>query len=149
MELYLEIYHGCHDSHRDPKKYGSWHENWDVSYGTLATTDKEFRWNYERAVYKGDLAAGEDIYALVVVYSSGDSFGYANAAHLDVPMVNKNAEVAYRNLKALEAVEKKADSANVTLEFDDGSTMEYYVPWLGYFESLDELVLRKFTFLPE
>lgn len=59
----------------------------------------------------------------------------ADGAYLEVLSFHKNEAIARKNLREIE--DRKAENFMMTIELDNGSTIERTCSWDGYFESLD------------
>ncbi|RYD56158.1 MAG: hypothetical protein EOP83_21420 [Verrucomicrobiaceae bacterium] len=95
----------------------------------------------------GDLHAdfpvevGDLVYVIFAIYSTGDSFGQDNRSNFESISVHKNRERAEENAEVLRHMEKDGtySSWEAILTTDGGTRFPFHVPWLGYFESLDEV----------
>lgn len=76
-----------------------------------------------------DVQAGDYVYAVVADYESGSTFG-RDGGHASVVDVFSDIETADACAQAAEAAKE------YRFEFQG---REYYAPWQGYFESLNEL----------
>jgi len=136
-KLGIPVTRYCTDSYQSDETYGEWWETFDVTVGELAIIEpSENTYDYQYEGYEGVVEDGDTLWVIVAVYSSGDSFGSTNGGCVDVISINKDVEVAQRNLKAATAA---PDGEFAVIELDDGTTHQYYRPWSGYFESLDSL----------
>ncbi len=135
--------HYCHDSYQSPEQWGEWSESYSFNAPTLASASEA---GYGGFPYVGaELQPNDELFVLYVVWSSGDSFGRDDRNYYEFLCVNKDADMAVRNLEKVKACNK---ISYVELELDDGSLMKCYCgSWNGYFESLDELDLAKVTYM--
>lgn len=142
-KLAIPISRYCTHSFSSDEQYGAWGEDFSVDVGEFAVIEPKERFlpEHQLEAYEGEVADGDQLWVIVAIWSSGDSFGYSSSGSDDVISINKDVEVAKRNLAALERNPDKNDydSWSVTIELDDGTTHKYHRPWLGYFESLDSL----------
>ena len=92
-----------------------------------------------------DCKVGDDVYVLWAIWSTGDSFGFAEGGQSEVIGVFKNEKLANDNKRLL----NDATHGIVKIVTDDGSKFEYYIPWGGYFENLDEIKVEKRTIKKE
>lgn len=148
MELSLDFNHYCTEDWHDGEEYGSWHSSYEYSVGTYAR-DYKGPYGKNRAVYEGTLERGEIVYAILAVWSSGDSFGNSDRGSYDFVSLNKDHNIAQENLEALNSAHrdsKGGDVWEVTLKQDDGKEIKYFRSWLGYFESLDSLEIHPFIY---
>lgn len=84
--------------------------------------------------------AGNKVYYCYAIHSSGDTFNRNRSEYIEALFVclsAKDATDAHAKILA-------SDSSSVTVSLD-GKDVEIYLPWHGYFESLDEVVLDSTT----
>lgn len=82
---------------------------------------------------------GTTYYVLYAIYSTGDSFGHDEAGGIEYYGFYREdqLDVAKENKRRLNAAQEGAEAKII---MPDGSKEHnVYVPWLGYFESLDDL----------
>lgn len=79
-------------------------------------------------------------FLLYAVYSTGDSFGHDEAAGIEFLGMFENYETAELNMKRVEAM---TNFGSCTLLTDFGMNYDMYVPWFGYFESLNYIRIQK------
>lgn len=79
-----------------------------------------------------DVRPGDTVYAVVVGYTSGDTFGSdgGHAKVMDIFTTRAEAEALCAHLKTYE------DKGDFSAEYNG---VEYNHPWVGYFELLDSL----------
>lgn len=144
------------DQHSESTREASSDDSWDRGdtstswYVQGATMRENDRSSYYSAEYEGDLKPGDIVHLLYVVYSTGDSFGHDHNAQFDFVGVYKNHDVAAANRAELEKFSDRNFSYedggnNAKLKTDDGQEYDYYVPWLGYFESLGYIEIHSCT----
>ena len=108
----------------EPYSYrGTSDTTWNIYNCSLTAKRDNYSVDAPDNVKKGDI-----VHITYAVYSTGDSFGYDNGNCLEVIGCNKNKEIAESN--------KISAKAGVFVT-DDGEEVKFYVPWNGYFESLD------------
>lgn len=79
-------------------------------------------------------------YAVVAIYSTGDSFSHDEHGRLEFIDLFKSKEKAQKVADILRNAKKPSDfDWNVRLQQEDDSKYNYHVPWFGYFESLSEI----------
>ncbi len=89
-----------------------------------------------------------DYYLLFAVYSTGDTFGHDAGGNIEFLGLYEKDETAELNQKRVEAQssmdEPEADyfHSTVTLLSDFGIDYDFYIPWFGYFESLDYITIE-------
>lgn len=138
-ELYIN-YHEYHHSHGgyDPDEdYTRDSTSVDRSFEFISLKkkySKSFDYEYESVNF--DISDCKRLYALIVEYNDGDSFGNDTNAHFEVIAIYKDIDKAYL---ALDQV-KLTDSNKITeyeIILENG---EKYVssclPWQGHFESM-------------
>jgi hypothetical protein len=77
------------------------------------------------------------VYAVIARYSTGDTFGHDDG-RVQVMDVFDNNEAAAALTVALECSERDKDQTVVDFELKHGGR-EYYLPWVGYFEHLENV----------
>lgn len=80
-----------------------------------------------------DVNAGDVVYVVVPVWSTGDSFGNDEGSNSEVFGCFKTFEEANNFKNELESPKETGD---YSLKYKIGDR-EIYIPWGGYFESLD------------
>ena len=77
---------------------------------------------------------GDIVYVLHAQWSTGDSFGFDNGYGHEVIAIYTDKDMAWRDKDKLEA-----GSGSVDLE----AGFPWYIPWNGYFESLDWIKIEE------
>lgn len=77
------------------------------------------------------------VYAVIARYSTGDTFGH-DAGRVQVMDVFDNNEDAAALTEALECSERDKSQSVVDFELKHGGR-DYYLPWVGYFERLENV----------
>ena len=146
-EIYLTYDHYCDYADEATEEYGNSTYSYSFNTGGFAYFNRPSSnvvrgSSTEAFSYSGgpDLVAGETIYAVTAVWSTGDSFTSSSGARFDFCIVNRDPEKAEANRKLLEDAE-----SSVTLVRDDGSHIQYHPGWLGYFENLDHATVNVYT----
>lgn len=106
---------------REPDPYDDWDRGntlTEWSFGELSTSECDNLW-YERFPVDFDVKVGDILHVVVAVWSTGDSFGND---------IGRCSEVFGIFRERSEAIRFKEKLENGEVE---------YVPWNGYFESLD------------
>jgi len=82
---------------------------------------------------------GIDYYLLYAVYSTGDSFGHDSGGGIEYIGLYTKEElhIAKENERRIEAHDQDQKSTLKLLMQNDKDQFDVYVPWHGYFESLD------------
>jgi hypothetical protein len=73
-------------------------------------------------------------YCVYAIYSTGDSFGHDASAYLET------LEVFLSRQEALDFIEALSNVSKYEFIYKD---KKYYIPWTGYFESLDSLEIAE------
>lgn len=104
------------------------------------TDEAEGEWSYHGELVKelGNLKPGDTVYAVVVDYESGDTFGRSGgyAQVMDVFDDMATAEGLYRECVAYHERDKRAAKVVQGVQF---LGRDYYVSWDGYFESVNDI----------
>ena len=119
----------------DGKLYGAWSAS---SSHTLIKT-VEMTEDYPDVVAPFDLKTGDDAYVVWVIWSSGDSFGHESGAFAEAIGIFKDAKAAFELSNHIERTDwRKINTLKLTTS--DGQQFNTgWVPWSGYFESLDSV----------
>ena len=84
-----------------------------------------------------DLQSGERVYLVWVEYSYGDSYNQSYKGEIEVIGITRFKHAA-EELKTY--IEECNTRNNWKCNLSDGQTIEMaYIPWLGYFENLEEI----------
>ena len=129
---------------------GGSREDDDYSRDSTSTT-----WNvsgvflgedHNRLSLEGEVQAGDVVWLVYAVWSDGDSFGRDDGARIDFISVHRSELIARENADRLLDVDSDTEWGHrVPLELDDHTILDYTVPWLGYFESLDYVRCERFV----
>jgi hypothetical protein len=118
--------------------YGSW--STDFQYEGLEVKlvgQGQIGWSSSIIETSFEAKVGQVVFAVIVVYSSGDSFG-SSSGNTDVAGVYNTAETAYKVRSLI-----MYDNENNQRDFDylkiEGEPDIYPGTWKGYFESLDSV----------
>lgn len=115
------------------------HTDW--TFTGLKLSDKD---TYRALPVPDDVNIGDTVYAVIAVYSTGDTFGNSSGSELELVSIHKSEELAKKNVTKLQS-ENKDERYSMEIELDNGEVLKRYCPWDGYFESLDYVEYRKFT----
>lgn len=96
-------------------------------------------------VVGAEVVPGDTVYIVWAEYSTGDSFGNDGGQYVAIAaFVNENnAKTCAYNAKNLE--EKKitsymdTDRYGLSVILDNGIDFKFHVPWIGYFENLENV----------
>jgi hypothetical protein len=86
-----------------------------------------------------DVDDDHNYYLLYAVYTTGDSFGSdgGNTEWIDLFRTRAAADAAKKS------IEETTGSFSASYTRDDGTDIKIHIPWDGYFETLDELTVKK------
>lgn len=110
---------------------------------------------------RGDILAdfpieeGDSVHLVYAVYSTGDSFGRSESGCMEFFTVHRDLARAEANAEILRAQNSDRVSFGGTfvmeaaLTTDAGLLLVTRVPWLGYFESLEEVCVETFVVGPD
>lgn len=109
----------------------------DNVYAELASAPESSSW-YSKELVKdlGDVKPGDSVYAVVVDYESGDTFGRwgGYAQIMDVFSTLEEAEGLYR-----ECVAHAEQTVKRIAQGVEYAGKSYYVAWDGHFESVNDI----------
>ena len=133
--LVLEYTHVMTNSYYSDEKFGEWSESAEF-HGIISASICRPR-GFPDVVCNTKLKSGDICHIVYVVYSQGDSFGMGDRTGL---------EFVYAFVEESEAKElvehiEKTECSNYIHQFttSSGQSIEYPAPWIGYFESIDEV----------
>lgn len=111
--------------------------DWTARNIELVTSDKA----YFDVIAPFEVKLGDSLIVVYAIYSTGDSFGHDERGCKEIIDVFKSPEKAADCVRAIEATQNGYnDYSEKSAEWirEDGSQGKLdYVPWNGYFESLD------------
>ncbi len=142
--LYVDVDHNCYDSYHSGEQWGDWHSHSSTKINGVSLCTQKDGWR-DRVPIDFDVKIGDTIYLIYCVYSTGDSFGHASGGSYECIIAYKTLAKADAARKALDSSSKNFDDCTVNLVSESGKIVPYYRPWLGYFESLDRLIIESFT----
>lgn len=112
----------------------------DWTFRNVYIVDEKSNWDL---VLPFDVKEGDDVWVVSAVYSTGDSFGRDDRACVEYIDGFLDKHKARACARAIEASRKSYDDRtekNAEWIREDGSEAKLdYVPWNGYFESLDDV----------
>jgi hypothetical protein len=156
-ELYFEIKSDCvHDWH-DGEKYGSWERKYDSSLKNISRNkDLLDKWNFEAHRVNDEVYDAQSLYAVVVTYDSGDTFGNSEG-NLALAFVTENTDEAIQCKDALLEQEQYEYESKYSFREKTGKKPKWdesfrdhpkstgRSPWNGYFERVTSVDI---VFLP-
>jgi hypothetical protein len=128
--------------------------SWDFESLELVGRD-----GYDTIATNFEVAVGDELHLLWVIYSTGNSFGNDDGGQHELVGLYQNPHVAAQNKERISrhaewyrnnhrySTKKKVDvkpefakdDYTVVLLSEDGKDVELHVPWNGYFESVDDV----------
>ena len=110
--------------------------DWHFNYVSIVKEDDWFD-----LIVPFDLSKGDTVFVVAAIYTTGDSFGTDVRAHveyIDAFLSVEKAKECYNQITGSNTKVKwiREDGSEATLG---------YVPWIGYFESLDYVVCELLT----
>ncbi len=107
----------CDHSEYSDEAYGPWSTSHSNSFGSICKTEQ-----YPDVTSEHDFAVGERVFVVWAEWSSGDSFGNGDRCSVEAFGVFKTGAEATAYQQELESANHSGDR---------------WLPWFGYFESLD------------
>lgn len=130
----VEIEQYCDHHERDEEQYGSWSASYSNSINSVVQKTND----YPDVVSTLDIEPGTKALVVWAVWSTGDSFGRARGSQSEAIGIFTDMASAVQFREALDAHEKQGGTVKLTTS--DGQEFEFgYMPWFGYFESLDSV----------
>jgi hypothetical protein len=86
---------------------------------------------------------GKTYYAVIAIYSTGDSFGRDEASNYEVLDIYETEDSADDAIKSLTV---DVNGNKMTFTMSNGATVTNYCPWVGYFQSLDTIEVYPLTY---
>lgn len=127
----VDINHYCEQSEFSDEAYGDWYESYSNSLDSIKIVEDE----YPDVASVEEFKVGDEVYVVWAEWSSGDSFGRGDRCSTEALAVFSKSEDAYGFAEACERATSK-DGYNFTASTGQKFSSSY-VPWSGYFESLD------------
>lgn len=147
MKLFVQYRELCDESRHSGEEYGDWYQSYNFSVEGVSLTSRD-RWNEETFEVDVDVKAGEPVFVLYMVYSTGDSFGRADGKG-EVLWVFKDADTAREALRLWKEENDKRDPEySVKFEDDSGRVVQLSNPGAGYFENVSYIDLETFLVNP-
>jgi len=129
--LYVTMDRRLIHSHYSDEKYGEWSETWTNDLGSVSLSK-----TYDSDIVDIDYDIQKDdiVYVLWAEWSSGNSFGYGENNSYDIIHVFRSKDIAKKAYEILISPATDFDEWSVNYETDTGISVNYFRPWLGYFE---------------
>ena len=135
------------------KEWGPWKEVYDVELESNIIKKIEEIPDEEcfEVVSELDLPSGSEAWIVWVVWSSGDSFGWAENKHAEVLAIFDHEWYANAFADYVRNGDYESNNSFLggtdkpfTFQSEDGQEFKYdYIPWDGYFESLEAVHVDK------
>jgi hypothetical protein len=139
LPLYIEIDQRCTRDEREDIEWGSWETHYDSTV-TKISTNKDLlnKWDFQRFNVPQSTYDADHVYAVIVTYESGDTFGRSYG----------NVKVAFVSEKAEDAIAaEEALNQEWTDKWRDHPNSCGYAPWDGYFERITNISIELFKLL--
>jgi hypothetical protein len=129
----------CTHSYYEDREWGSWEETWENHLDGVSL-DKDRFYYPESVPTDFEVAKGDIVYVVWAEYSGGNSFGMGDRNHTDVIHIFKDQDLAWNAYRILiSPVGEEYKNWTVKFKSDSDKEISYCRPWLGYFESLDDV----------
>ena len=138
-EVYVTTNTVCDHSEYSDEQYGDWRA--DYTFEVTGITLQKPSGDYEKFNTAFEVNAGDTLFVLSIIYSTGDSFGYSTG-NGEALWVFKDFEVAK---KATEDFRSQEDEYSVKFKDESGKKLTMSNPASGYFESLTDVMLQSFA----
>lgn len=133
----VEIEQYCDHRERSEEQYG----NWSASYTNSLKDEVKKTNDYPDIVSTLDIEPGTQALVVWAVWSTGDSFGRARGSQAEAAGIFTDMASAVQFREALYACNEREGAIKLTTS--DGQEFELdYMPWFGYFESLDSVQIN-------
>lgn len=134
----------------DPKSDGRPDTSTFWDFGAFHVEDSDAPTDDLTITLDAQLAQAETLYAVIAVWSSGDSFGWDdryNAEIISVHPSEANADAARRIVEA-SAPRYGQPAPALPVDLPDGYQLSGYIPWGGHFDRLDYVTIVSDTINP-
>ncbi len=142
----IHINRNCTSEYYSGEQYGDWSEEYDNSFDGVTRQDR-----HPSVTAPFDIKSGETGYAVWAEYSTGDSFGHSTRGSIEQLAIFKDEVAAREFIAKIEDPKneyrdpKYSSLKGSKFETSDGQKFLFtYLPWDGYFESLDSINLDSF-----
>ena len=144
MSTYLCVNYDCHEYvTREGNRDDEWDRDdtaRDWSFRNVFLSEEKSAWDL---CLPFEVKQGDDVWVVLAIYSTGDSFGHDERACVEYVDAFLDKHKARDCARLVEASQKSYDDRTdkeVKWIREDGSEGKLdYVPWNGYFESLNEV----------
>lgn len=137
MQVYLNYDVRTTTEEIDPQPYGFTRRESEYSNIYLATTNNGYDYD---SLTISDSLNGKEVHYCYATINTGDSFNSNRRDRIELLFVSESsvdAQKAYTEIR-------KSDNSSVIVHLD-GKDVEIYLPWQGYFDSLEDIELETTT----
>lgn len=120
-DLYVEFSRKLMKDYQEDKQWGSWSKEYINMFKGVYNSPSKHR-KLERVPVKFEVNDLDRVYVVWAEWTSGNSFGFGKGMCVEVMGILKEEDEAYAMKDRLER-----------------NDWPYKLPWIGYFESLDEI----------
>lgn len=138
---HVQIKRTCTSSSPSTKRYGDWNE----TYSHKIDNEIVETHSYPDVVTSLDFQHGQNAFVVWAVYSTGDSFGRAECSSSEVFGIFEDYKSASELKEALRSFNKRRKGTRLDVTTSDGQKFTDYVPWTGYFESIEYVEITLVT----
>lgn len=132
----VDIEQYCDHNERSDEDYGSWSSSFTNSLSDIVRKTNE----YPDIVSSLDIAPGTRALVVWAVWSTGDSFGRSSGSGTEAFGIFTDIKTAEELQKAMEDYSHGNRKDDIVVTTSDGQVFKLgYMPWFGYFDSLDSV----------
>lgn len=132
----VDIEQYCDHNERSDEDYGSWSSSFTNSLSDIVRKTNE----YPDIVSSLDIAPGTRALVVWAVWSTGDSFGHSSGSGTEAFGIFTDLKSAEELQKAMEDYSSGNRKDDIVVTTSDGQVFKLgYMPWFGYFDSLDSV----------
>lgn len=141
MKLYINKTNRCVENQEPEEAYGDWYTRYEFRINSVHLSresdyDEEFDVPF-------DVAEGDEVYILYMIYTSGDSFGHSEG-NTEIIWVFKDEQIARKAEDIYINAVEDDNSSLIKVEVDGGSILGLSNPAWGYFENCSDIQLETF-----
>lgn len=140
MITHLRLQHTGYESvTREADPTDDWDRNDTATDWTVGEVYRVAASCYDTVSVPFDVPVGTTVYPVYAIWSSGDSFGHDDRGHFEFIDVFTTEQKAKDCIKSLNGDDRDGEKYTCSYIREDGARIQFSRPWVGYFESLDEL----------
>lgn len=119
----------------DGEEWGYRGTTWNEHFfnGTFETVTNG---SYYNIITKIDIKSDKTYYLVVVIYSTGDSFGKDINSSVEYIEMYEDEKMA---MNVRDFIETNKDERDLEVPLNNGKPIHLYPPWNGYFENFEEV----------